>query len=240
MEKKLIGDILKNNSYPGRGIVIGLDESGENAVIGYFIMGRSVNSRNRVFTATDEGIITEAADAAKLSDPENIIYAPVRTIGEKSIVTNGNQTDTIYDFIKDGKCFGKALRTREFENDAPNYTPRISGIVLPNDKGGFSYKMSILKSDNGNGDACLRYFYEYETPLKGEGHFIHTYIDDGNPIPSFEGEPARVAIKGDIEEFSNSIWSSLNDDNKVAFFARYINLKSGKITDKIINKYEKI
>lgn len=239
MEKKNLAEMLKNNAYPGRGIVIGLDKTGENAVVGYFIMGRSENSRNRVFTAVEGGIITEAADPAKLSDPENIIYAPVKTIDGKTIVTNGNQTDTIYDFIKDCGCFTKALRTRQFENDAPNYTPRISGIVLPDAEGGFRYKLSILKSDNGNGDACLRYFYDYATPIKGEGRFIHTYIGDGSPIPSFEGEPVRVTIDGDIESFSKTIWESLNADNKVAFFARFINLKSGKITDKIINKFEK-
>lgn len=239
MEKKNLSEILKSNAYPGRGIVIGMDSAGENAVIGYFIMGRSSNSRNRVFTKTADGIITEAADPAKLEDPENIIYAPVRTIDNKTIVTNGNQTDTVYNSLKDGGCFTRALRTREFENDAPNYTPRISGIVVPDEKGSFKYKLSILKSDNGNGDACVRYFYEYDAPIKGEGRFIHTYIGDGSPIPSFEGEPVRVAIDGDIESFSKSVWESLNADNKVAFFARFINLKSNEMTDRIINKFEK-
>lgn len=238
MEKKNLAALLSANSYPGRGIVLGLSDDGKNAVMAYFIMGRSANSRNRVFTAKHGGIITEAADESKLEDPSLIIYAPVRVLKNATIVTNGDQTDTIYDFMKAGKGFAKALRTRMFEPDIPNFTPRISGVVqIKNSK--MKYKLSILKSDNGDGTACVRHFYEYAVPLAGEGRFIHTYIGDGNPNPSFEGEPVRVGISGSIDTFTETLWNSLNQDNKVSLFVRYVELATGKATDKIINKYEK-
>ena len=222
-------DILKGNSYPGRGIVIGRND--DFAVIAYFIMGRSENSRNRIFIECDGGIKTKAFDESKLTDPSLIIYAPVRVINGCAIVTNGDQTDTIYDFMKDGKTFEQALRTREFEPDSPNFTPRISGILE-----GFNYKLSILKSAEGNDKTCRRYFFEYENPLTKQGHFIHTYNCDGDPIPSFSGEPKLVLIEGDIDEFTNNIWESLNNDNKVSLFTRYINIKTGKIETRILNK----
>ena len=226
---------LASNSYPGRGIVIGKSADGENAVIAYFIMGRSVNSRNRVFVEQGDGIRTQAHDPAKLSDPSLVIYAPVRVLGNKTIVTNGDQTDTIFMFLQEGKSFKKALKTRKFEPDAPNYTPRISGLVKHKD-GGFTYKLSILKSCEGNPDAPQEFFFDY-TPVNGLGHFIHTYKCDGNPrIPSFEGEPKMVAIEGDIDAFTNDLWTNLNEDNKVSLFTRFINLKTGKTETRIINK----
>lgn len=231
MEILSLNEILKNNTYPGRGIVIGRAEDNENMVIAYFIMGRSENSRNRIFVADGEGLKTKAFDEAKLSDPSLIIYSPVRVIDGKTIVTNGDQTDTVYEFIKSGKTFEEALRTRQFEPDAPNFTPRISGI-LEND----FYKMSILKSGDGDSSMDHRYFYEYSNEKAGQGHFIHTYKCDGNPIPSFEGEPELVDIKGDIDEFTDSLWTSLNNDNKVSLFVRFINTKTGEYQTKIINK----
>lgn len=225
---------LNNNTYPGRGIVIGKSEDAKNIVIAYFIMGRSENSRNRVFEDFDGGIRTKAFDEAKLVDPSLIIYAPVRVLGNETIVTNGDQTDTVYDYIKAGKTFEEALRTRQFEPDPDNYTPRISGIInrCEND---FSYKLSILKSANGNPNADYRYFYEYTNPLAGNGHFIHTYKCDGNPIPSFEGEPKLVKISGDIDTFTKNIWDNLNKDNKVSLFTRFIDIKSGQEQSRIIN-----
>ena len=235
METRNIANELKNNSYPGRGIIIGTSECGTKAVIGYFIMGRSVNSRNRVFIEQEGGIRTEAFDPAKLSDPSLVIYAPVRVLGDKTIVTNGDQTDTVYDFMKDGKTFEDALRTRTFEPDHPNYTPRISGIVELKE-GNFTYKMSILKSCEGNPEAPEKYFFDY-TAQKGIGHFIHTYKCDGNPrIPSFEGEPERIEIKGDIDEFTKTLWENLNEDNKVSLFTRYIDLATGEAETRIVNK----
>ncbi|MBE6898358.1 MAG: inosine monophosphate cyclohydrolase [Ruminococcaceae bacterium] len=231
MNRKTISEELRNNTYPGRGIIIGKSEDGENMVIVYFIMGRSVNSRNRVFIEQEGGIRTEAFDPAKLSDPSLVIYAPVRVIDGKTIVTNGDQTDTIYDFIKEGKTFEEALRTRTFEPDAPNFTPRVSGIV---ENG--TYKLSILKSNNGNPDSAQRFFYEYMEPVAGEGHFIHTYLHDGNPIPSFEGDPTPMEIKGDIDSITKEVWESLNEENKVSLFVRTINLKSGEEQTRIINK----
>ena len=231
MNRKTISEELRNNTYPGRGIIIGKSEDGENMVIVYFIMGRSVNSRNRVIIEQEGGIRTEAFDPAKLSDPSLVIYAPVRVIDGKTIVTNGDQTDTIYDFIKDGKTFEEALRTRTFEPDAPNFTPRVSGIV---ENG--TYKLSILKSNNGNPDSAQRFFYEYMEPVAGEGHFIHTYLHDGNPIPSFEGDPTPMEIKGDIDSITKEVWESLNEENKVSLFVRTINLKSGEEQTRIINK----
>ena len=226
---------LKENSYPGRGIVIGKTPNGKHAVTAYFIMGRSENSRNRVFVEEGEGIRTEAFDPSKLVDPSLIIYAPVRVLGNKTIVTNGDQTDTIYELMDKQQTFEQALRTREFEPDAPNYTPRISGIMHIED-GNYNYAMSILKSNNGNPDSCNRYTFSYGTALAGEGHFIHTYMNDGNPLPSFEGEPAWVKIDGDIDTFTNMIWNNLNEDNKVSLFVRFIDIKTGKYETRIINK----
>jgi len=222
-------DELKVNSYPGRGIVMGRND--DCAVIAYFIMGRSENSRNRIFSEFENGIKTKAYDESKLSDPSLIIYSPVREINESTIVTNGDQTDTIYDFTKDGKTFEEALRTRTFEPDAPNFTPRISGIL-----NGFDYKLSILKSAEGNGETQRRYFFEYANPISGQGHFIHTYKCDGDPIPSFQGEPKLVSIDGDIDTFTKNIWESLNNENKVSLFTRYINIKTGTAETRIINK----
>ena len=218
---------LKNNAYPGRGIVIGKSEDGTKAVAAYFIMGRSENSRNRVFVEDGEGIRTQAFDPAKLTDPSLIIYAPVRVLGNKTIVTNGDQTDTIYDGMDHQLTFEQSLRTREFEPDAPNYTPRISGIMHI-ENGSYNYAMSILKSNHGDPDSCQRFTFAYENPKAGEGHFIHTYQCDGNPLPSFSGEPKPVAIPNDIEAFTELLWSSLNEDNKVSLFVRFIDIASGK------------
>ncbi len=226
---------LQTNSYPGRGIIIGKTPDGTKAVAAYFIMGRSENSRNRVFVEDGEGIRTQAFDPSKLSDPSLIIYAPVRVLGNKTIVTNGDQTDTIYDLMDRQMTFEQALRTREFEPDGPNYTPRISGIMHIED-GSFNYAMSILKSNNGNPDACNRYTFAYENPVAGEGHFIHTYQCDGNPLPSFEGEPKLVAISDDMDAFTDLLWKSLNEDNKVSLFVRYIDIATGNYETKIVNK----
>lgn len=228
---------LKENAYPGRGIVIGKSEDGKYAVTAYFIMGRSENSRNRVFVTEGEGIRTQAYDPSKLTDPSLIIYAPVRVLGKETIVTNGDQTDTIYEGVSKGLTFEQSLRSREFEPDAPNYTPRISGMLtVENDR--FDYQMSILKSNNGNPAACNRYTFSYENPVAGEGHFIHTYLCDGNPLPSFEGEPKLVAIQDDIEIFTELLWNSLNEENKVSLFVRYIDIETGKYETKIVNKNE--
>ena len=235
MESISIEKELKENSYPGRGIIIGKSPNGKYAVTAYFIMGRSENSRNRVFVADGEGIRTQAFDPSKLSDPSLIIYAPVRVLGNKTIVTNGDQTDTIYELMDKQQTFEQSLRTREFEPDAPNYTPRISGIMHV-ENGEYNYAMSILKSNNGNPDACNRYTFAYTNPVSGEGHFIHTYKCDGNPLPSFEGEPKLVAIKDDMNEFANDLWTSLNEDNKVSLFVRYIDIETGKYESVIINK----
>ena len=239
MEKQNLNALLETNTYPGRGITIGLTEDGAHAVIAYFIMGRSANSRNRVFTPKDGGIITEAADPAKLEDPSLIIYAPVRVDDNVTVVTNGNQTDTVMEHLAQGATFYDALHTREFEPDAPNYTPRISGIV---DVGGglFTYEMAILKSAEGDPGECLRYFFEYAAPRPGEGRFLSTYQCDGNPIPSFEGEPVRVAVEGGLDEFANGLWSSLNEDNKVSLFVRFIDVKTGATEDRLFNKYSKV
>ena len=226
---------LKENAYPGRGIVIGKTPNGKYAVTAYFIMGRSENSRNRVFVEEGQGIRTEAFDPSKLVDPSLIIYAPVRVLGTDTIVTNGDQTDTIYALMAEGKTFEQSLRTREFEPDGPNYTPRISGVMHVKD-GQFDYDMSILKSNNGNPDACNRYTFAYSNPVAGEGHFIHTYMHDGNPLPSFEGEPKLVAIDDDMEAFTNKVWTSHNEDNKVSLFVRYIDIATGEYKTTIINK----
>ena len=226
---------LKGNSYPGRGIVIGKSPNGAYAVTAYFIMGRSENSRNRVFIEDGKGIRTQAFDPSKLSDPSLIIYAPVKVLGNKTIVTNGDQTDTIYELMDKQQTFEQALRTREFEPDAPNYTPRISGIMHV-ENGTYNYAMSILKSNNGNPDACNRYTFAYENPVSGEGHFIHTYMQDGDPLPSFEGEPKLIGLDDDIDAFTNRVWESLNEDNKVSLFVRYIDIKTGEYETRIVNK----
>ena len=230
---------LKKNSYPGRGIVIGRSADGKKAATAYFIMGRSVNSRNRVFTATNDGIVTEAADPSKLSDPHLIIYAPVRKLGNITIVTNGDQTDTIYDNMAKGQTFEQSLREREYEDDAPNYTPRISGIIEI-ENGRYNYSMSILKSADGDPSCVERFTYNYAAPIAGTGHFIHTYMGDGNPLPSFEGEPEKISVPDDINEFAAKLWDSLNADNKVSLFVRYIDIATGAEETKIINKFEKI
>lgn len=226
---------LMENSYPGRGIVLGKSGNGKYAVSAYFIMGRSVNSRNRIFVQDGEGIRTQAFDPSKLEDPSLIIYAPVRVLGNKTIVTNGDQTDTIYEGMDKQLTFEQSLRCRKFEPDAPNYTPRISGIIhLEN--GSFNYAMSILKSNHGDPDSCRRYTFAYENPKAGEGHFIHTYMHDGNPLPSFEGEPKEVEIPNDIDAFTDMLWNSLNEDNKVSLFVRYIEVETGRYETRIINK----
>ena len=235
MEKKSLAAELSSTSYPGRGIIIGKTPDGKHAAIAYFIMGRSENSRNRVFVTDGEGIRTQAFDPSKLEDPSLIIYAPVRVLGNKTIVTNGDQTDTIYDLMDKQYTFEQALRTREFEPDAPNYTPRISGILHIED-GNYNYAMSILKSNNGNPDACNRYTFAYEKPVAGEAHFIHTYMGDGNPLPSLEGEPTLVDVPNDMNEFAETVWNSLNEENKVSLFIRYINIADGTYETKIINK----
>ena len=243
---------IASTSYPGRGIVIGKSADGSKAVIAYFIMGRSENSRNRVFAETEDGIKTQAFDPSKLVDPSLIIYSPVRVLGNKTIVTNGDQTDTVYDLMNEGQTFEQSLTTREFEPDGPNYTPRISGIVEC-ENGKMNYAMSILKSNNGNPDACNRYTilksadgnpdccerytFTYDKPINGLGRFIHTYMSDGNPLPSFEGEPTLVEIgNDDIDTFAEKIWNSLNEDNKVSLFVRYIDIASNKAESRIINK----
>ena len=226
---------LKENTYPGRGIIIGKSQNGKKAVTTYFIMGRSENSRNRIFVEDGDGIRTQAFDEAKLTDPSLIIYAPVRVLGNKTIVTNGDQTDTIYEGMDKQMTFEQCLRSREFEPDAPNYTPRISGIIHMGEDG-FNYAMSILKSNNGNPDSCNRFTFAYENPVAGEGHFIHTYQGDGDPLPSFSGQPKLVAIPDDIEEYTSCLWDSLNEDNKVSLFVRYIDIETGTWETKIVNK----
>ena len=235
MKMTNVYDYLSQRDYPGRGIILGKSENAKFAVCAYFIMGRSENSRNRVFEATADGIRTKAFDPAKLTDPHLIIYSPVRVLGNKTIVTNGDQTDTIFDLMDKQQTFEQALRTREFEPDAPNYTPRISGIMHV-EKGSYNYAMSILKSNHGSPDSCNRYTFAYENPAKGEGHFIHTYQGDGNPLPSFEGEPKLVKIEGSPDEFAERIWVSLNEENKVSLFVRYIDLETGTYESRIINK----
>ncbi len=235
MNKVSLASELSATTYPGRGIVIGRSADGKYAVTAYFIMGRSENSRNRVFVEDGEGIRTQAFDPSKLTDPSLIIYAPVRVLGNKTIVTNGDQTDTVYDGMKAGETFEVSLRCREFEPDGPNYTPRISG-VMEIENGTYNYSMSILKSNNGDPDSCNRYTFAYENPKAGEARFIHTYMQDGNPLPSFEGEPTWVEISGDIDTFTNEVWTNLNEDNKVSLFVRYIDIETGKYETRIVNK----
>ena len=234
MEKLNLTNLLESNAYPGRGIVLGRTADNQYAVAAYFIMGRSENSRNRVFTETEDGIRTEAYDPSKMVDPSLIIYHPVRKVGDDLVVTNGDQTDTIRDFLVEGKSFGQSLHTREFEPDGPNYTPRISGIIAPDG----SFKLSILKSADGDPSCCHRFFYTYDKPLAGEARFIHTYMGDGNPLPSFEGEPERVVLDApNAEALADQIWNALNPDNKVSLFVRYISLADGSCQQVIKNKF---
>ena len=226
-------DLLLINPYPGRGIVLGQTPDGKHAVTAYFIMGRSANSRNRIFVEEPDGIRTEAYDPSKLEDPSLIIYHPVRQFGRGLIVTNGDQTDTIRDYLKKGLPMEQALRTREFEPDGPNWTPRISGLLSPDG----SYKLSILKSADAEGSACVRQTFEYPA-LPGVGHFLHTYVTDGNPIPTFQGEPERVAITGDIDTFAAALWESLNEANKISLFVRFTDLASDTFTQRIFNKHQ--
>lgn len=227
-----LAEELRSNAYPGRGIVLGRSADNKCAVIAYFIMGRSENSRNRIFTETEDGIRTEAFDPSKMVDPSLIIYHPVRVLGDRTIVTNGDQTDTIRDYLAEGKSYFEALRTREYEPDGPNYTPRISGIVEADG----AYELSILKSFDGDPSCSKRFFFEYDKPIAGKGHFIHTYQADGNPLPSFEGEPEKVRIGNCIDEFTQDVWNNLNEDNRVSLFVRYIDLATGEADTRIVNK----
>ena len=229
-----VEELLENNTYPGRGIIIGKTPDGKKAMAAYFIMGRSENSRNRIFTEKNGEVFTEPFDAAKVQDPSLIIYAAVRTYENNLIVTNGNQTDTIYDGLKEGKCFTKALESREFEPDGPNFTPRISGM-LTFGEGDFTYQMSILKSADAQGSACNRFTYKY-APVSGLGHFLHTYVCDGNPIPTFQGEPERVAVCDDIDEMADRLWKSLNEQNKISLYVRCVDLETGAVENRLVNK----
>ena len=234
MNTALLKDAVSATTYPGRGIILGTNDAGK-AVAAYFIMGRSVNSRNRIFMPQGDGLRTEAFDPAKLSDPSLVIYNAVRVLGDTTIVTNGDQTDTIYDHMVSGGSFETALNSRTFEPDAPNFTPRISGVVnMTTDS--FSYRLSILKSANGNPAVCQRFFYDYDRPMAGVGHFIHTYSADGNPLPSFEGEPEPVKLSGDIDRIAAEIWENLNEENKVSLFVRMIDPHVHSFTTRIINK----
>ena len=229
-----MGELIKDNSYVGRGIVIGKSADGKKAVTAYFIMGRSENSRNRVFIKDGDEIVIHPFDASKVEDPSLIIYSPVRVINNNLIVTNGDQTDTIYDFVKDGKTFEQALETRDFEPDSPNWTPRISGMLTFRE-GDFAYKMSILKSGDAEGSFCNRFSFHY-VPQAGLGHFLHTYACDGNPIPTFQGEPERICIPNDIDEFTTEIWNALDENNKISLYVRYIDLATGEKLNRLINK----
>ena len=229
-------ELLENNVYPGRGIIIGKTPDGSKAVTAYFIMGRSENSRNRIFTEKNGEVFTEPFDASKVQDPSLIIYAAIRSLDNQLIVTNGDQTDTVYDGLKAGKTFSEALESRCFEPDAPNFTPRISGMLSFAD-GGFTYQMSILKSADAEGSDCNRYTFSY-APKNGLGHFLHTYVCDGNPIPTFQGEPERIAVADDIDEMTDRLWNALNKDNKISLYVRYVDLKSGKAENRLINKHQ--
>lgn len=229
-----IGELLAGNTYPGRGIIIGESADCKNAVAAYFIMGRSANSRNRIFTEKDGEVFTEPFDASKVEDPSLIIYAALRQYENQLIVTNGDQTDTIYEGLEAGKTFVQALESREFEPDAPNFTPRISGMLTFAD-GGFSYQMSILKSIDAEGSDCARYGFSY--PAKaGLGHFIHTYVCNGNPIPTFQGEPERVAVDADIDVFTEKVWNALDEDNRISLYVRYVDLETGACENRLVNK----
>ena len=227
-------ELLENNTYPGRGIIIGKTPDGKKAMTAYFIMGRSENSRNRIFTEKNGEVFTEPFDAAKVQDPSLIIYAAIRSFGNNLVVTNGNQTDTVVEGLQTGKGFSEALESREFEPDGPNFTPRISGM-LTFGAGDFTYQMSILKSADAEGSACNRYTYSY-APKNGLGHFIHTYVCDGNPIPTFQGEPERIAVCDDIDEMTGRIWNALNEQNRISLYVRYIDLKTGAVENRLVNK----
>lgn len=231
----MLQEELRNNVYPGRGIVIGRTPDGKKAAAAYFIMGRSENSRNRIFVQEGEGIRTEAFEPSRMTDPSLVIYAPVRVLGNDTIVTNGDQTDTIYEGLEKGLTFEQSLRSREYEPDGPNYTPRISGL-LHLEAGRFSFAMSILKSNGGDPSCCCRYTFTYDNPGPGEGRFLHTYMHDGSPLPSFQGEPRTVSIEGDIDAFGGMLWDSLNEENKVSLFVRYIDIATGKYDTRIYNK----
>lgn len=234
MKMKSISEALGGNAYPGRGIILGKSEDGNNAAIAYFIMGRSENSRNRVFVEDGRGLRTKAFDESKVKDPSLIIYSPVRVLDGAVIVTNGDQTDTIYESLMRGETFEDALRKRTFEPDAPNFTPRISGLAELGGK--FGYRLSILKSAGGNPASAERFFYEYADPVNGEGRLLHTYSGDGDPLPSFEGEPTAVSVPSDVDAFTREIWESLNADNRVSLFTRYVSLKTGLSETRIVNK----
>lgn len=234
MKRFSLEETLGTNSYPGRGILLGRSADGRNAVIAYFIMGRSENSRNRIFLADGEGLRTQAFDSSKMRDPSLIIYSPVRVLKGAAVVTNGDQTETVCDFLLHGRTFEEALRTRTFEPDAPNFTPRISGLVTTDAP--FGFRLSILKSGDAQGKSVQRFFYEYSAPAAGEGRLIHTYLGDGHPLPAFEGEPVRVAVDGTVEEFSSRLWRNLNPENKVSLFVRFTNLTSGLSDTRIFNK----
>jgi len=235
MQKQSIASLLSNNSYPGRGIIVGLTPDGAQAVAAYFIMGRSENSRNRVFRPEGDDVMIYPFDESKVEDPSLIIYAPVRALKKQLIVTNGDQTDTIRDFLKKGDCFENALRTRGFEPDAPNYTPRISALLHFDSC--WWYQLSILKSADGQGTKCNRFTFDF-APVPGLGHFIHTYVGDGKPLPSFEGEPEQVELMGSIDDLTSVIWNNLNESNKISLFVRFVNLKTGEAQTRIINKHQ--
>ncbi len=237
MEKMDLRTLLRNNPYPGRGILVGKSQDECWGIIAYFIMGRSQNSRNRVFVETEDGIRTQAHDPSKMTDPSLIIYHPVRRFGNQIIVTNGDQTDTIWEALTQGGSFEDALRTRTFEPDEPNWTPRISSLMTLGAKD-FQVKLSILKSGDGNGNYTQRQFFDYPSLPGGEGRFLHTYKGDGNPIPSFEGEPERVEMFGNLESFSQQVWESLDPDNKVSLFTCFVNLSTGETQTRIINKHQ--
>lgn len=234
MQKLNLFEYLGNNPYPGRGILLGRSEDGDSAVAAYFIMGRSENSRNRVFVEDGQGIRTQAFDESKVSDPSLILYSPVRVLDGRILVTNGDQTDTVCGYLAEGKSFEEALRTRTFEPDAPNFTPRISGLLET--EGGLRFTLSILKSGDGSPDTVLRQFFEYEAPAGGEGRLIHTYMGDGDPLPSFTGEPVRVSVAGTIDEFAHGLWNALDENNKVSLFVRFVSMKSGLAETRILNK----
>ena len=233
-EVKSIGERINGNSYVGRGIVIGKTADGKKAATAYFIMGRSENSRNRIFTENGDDVTIYPYDESKVSDPSLIIYSPIRKYNNSLVVTNGDQTDTVVEGLMNGKCFYESLKAREFEPDFPNFTPRISGIINF-DGNAFDYEMSILKSENEAGDACARYTYSYR-PLNGLGHFIHTYVCDGNPIPTFVGEPERVSVPNDIDELTKDIWENLDENNKISLYVRYVDLETGAVENRMINK----